>query len=177
MKHTYKIVGLLIAIASVQSSLIAHKYTFTNHTNDDIKLDFNGEAVIGGKMMQGKIPAWHGGGYEERQVNATTTAIRNAGHRSGEYLLKKGHTVDFNFNGIDFGICLDQYAVFINGTQYTVLSLPGGQWDELFAQTKNLSTSNLATNARVMYKLALCRSAEIIIVNYGTGKTYVIAKN
>src|ERR1700722_14884074 len=135
----YRYLMSAIAMSCILSSRIdAHTYTFTNNTRHPVTLDFCGLAVIGCSMMQGKIPAWHGGGHEVTfDEDSNTTSVRNAGHLKAPYRLPAQHTVMLNFNGIDFGICIDTGAIKINGITRPVKPLDANQYDAVSERIKN----------------------------------------
>lgn len=157
MNYTNKIIVALLCCAfGYSQQMFGYVFSFTNKTGENIKINFCGVAVGGCSMMQGKIPAWHGGGFKDVKDGATRK-VNNAGHLSGDQLLPNGETVQFNFNGIDFGICIDLANVTV------------GLESEQFSMQKRQVESNGKE-----VRSSLCKNASFQVVKDAAGSCKVI---
>lgn len=146
MKYNLKITFTVSFFMSYAVPASSYVYSITNGTPETIAVDLYGIAVIGGSMFQGKMPNWGINPYKVSKFGKTTH-LKNAGHASGPQKIGPGETAEYDFNSLDFGICLD-LANFKVGTQSQgfsmiardVMNLPSKYYDALFGSIAEFGT-------------------------------------
>ena len=89
----------------------AYVMTVTNASDEAIKVDTCGWAVVGCSMMQGKIKHILGWKIWSTHTDGNTTYYKNAGADpdlvNNKPVIEPGHTAVLEFTDIDLGVCFD----------------------------------------------------------------------
>ncbi len=146
MKNKLKTVLTVSSLLLSTVPASAYVYSITNGTPETIAVDLYGIAVIGGSMFQGSMPDWGINPYRVSNYGKTIH-VRNAGHASGPQRIGPGQTAEYDFNSLDFGICLDlaNVKVGIQSQGFSmiardVVNLPNQYYDALFGSIAEFGT-------------------------------------
>lgn len=146
MKNKLKTILTLSSLMLAASPASAYVYSITNGTPEPIAVDLYGIAVFGGSMFQGKMPDWGINPYRVSHFGKTTH-VKNAGHANGPQKIGPGETAEYDFNSLDFGICLDlaNLKVGLQSQGFSmiardVVNLPSEYYDALFGSIAEFGT-------------------------------------